>query len=358
MNDISMNIHIVRHSIRNRGGDKLVLDYCAYLVQKGHQVVYWTNEVNTSFPIDPLIQIRMIPFKGVLGTILFTAFSRVNSDVVLVDLVMMALFVSFRNRKSTVYLAQDYDVSYHRSGIIKGLVEFAYRSVLDRMQIRTISVSEGLSQKLQKYDPKKLSTIPNGVDLNRFHRDSRTPYTAKREKPFVILLFARGDHRKGLDIGIKSLVYLLEIPATPGWELWTIGTEHVEIPGVPVKDFGFLDSDEKLRDILSAVDIYLVPSRSEGLSLLLLQALACACAVVSTEASSIIQNNINGLISPIEDAGALARNLHQVMADDALRSKLNKNARILAEQFSFQHSCQQFEATLNEFTGSAKSGAP
>ena len=51
-----MKIAVVRHSIRNRGGDKVVLDYCGYLVSQGHEVDFWTNEINTQFQIDWRIQ--------------------------------------------------------------------------------------------------------------------------------------------------------------------------------------------------------------------------------------------------------------------------------------------------------------
>jgi glycosyltransferase involved in cell wall biosynthesis len=104
--------------------------------------------------------------------------------------------------------------------------------------------------------------------------------------------------------------------------------------------------DGELRNILNASDIYLMPSRSEGLSLLLLQALACQCIVVATTASYIIQDEINGLVSPIEDWQVLAHNLNRVMNEPDLRDRLKQNARPLAEQFSFEKCFQSLEETL------------
>ena len=341
-----MNISVVRHSIRNRGGDRLVLDYLAYLVKHGHTITYWTNEVNTHFAIDPKIEIRKIPFPGILGTILFTLFTAFKTEVVLVDLVVTACFASLRNKTKILYLAQDYDISYHKSKLIKAFVGLCYQFVLHTMGVRTISVSQGLAEKLQQYHPKHLSTISNGVNLNFFVRDQNLRFSTKKDKSFSILLFAREDYRKGLDIAKKSLEHLRQLRPQPDWEVWTIGSEKIELPGITIKNWGLLKSDEDMKAVLSAADIYLVPSRSEGLSLLLLQAIACQCAIVTTAASTIIQHECDGLVSPIEDWKSLADHLNRVLGDADLRKKLMQHSRLLAEEYSLDKSCRKFEKEL------------
>ena len=275
-------------------------------------------------------------------------FSRFKTNILLVDLAVLAFFASFRNKSNITYLAQDYDVSYHRFWPIKKFIDLCYWYILGLKRIFTISVSHELAKKLEKYNPSAVLTISNCVNLDTFYSDPKSPYLQKREKSFVILLFAREDYRKGLDIAVKALQVLRDISGTD-WEIWTIGEKKVEIEKVYVKHFGFIGTDKELREILSAIDIYLVPSRSEGLSLLLLQALACQCVVVSTSASAIIQNEVNGLISSVEDARALAENVQRVMVDDKLRSQLKDNARKLADQYSLKKSCEQFEKALVAF---------
>jgi len=343
-----MTITVIRHSIRNRGGDRLILDYCAYLVQKGHEVIYWTNEVNTHFPIDPRIQIKRIPLPGVVGTIFFSLIKKIKEDIVLVDLVVMAAFTALRNKKKVVYVAQDYDVSYYQSAVLQWLTDFFYKFVLHDLRIPTMSVSEGLSAQLSRYKPYRLMTVSNGVNADFFYRDPDSRFIKEKSKPNAILLFAREDYRKGLDVGIKTIEELMKIRPQQDWELWTIGTAKISLESNLIKTYGFLNSDADLRGILSACDIYLIPSRSEGLSLLLLQALACQCVIVSTAVSNIIRDGVNGLISPIEDGKGLARRISQVLDDAQLRQDLKKNARILAEQYSFSTSCTRFEKALTD----------
>lgn len=341
-----MRVVVIRHSIRNRGGDRLILDYLSSLIKKGHEIVYWTNEVNTHFAIEPKIQIQKIPVPGILGTILFAMFEKFNTDILIVDLVVMAFFSSIFHQRKILYLAQDDDMSYHKNFFIKSFVDFCYKRVLANGKVKTICVSQGLADQFSKYHPRHLTIISNGVDLNFFYRDSASKFSIEKTKPFTILLFARGDYRKGLDIGKKSIELLTRLRPQQDWEVWTIGPEKIELPGITVKNFGLLKNDGDIRAILSAAEIYLVPSRSEGLSLLLLQALACQCAVITTTASSIIRNEVNGLVSPIEDWESLANNLNRILSDLNLKQKLTSNARLLAEEYSLEKSCEEFEKAL------------
>ncbi|MFH1359472.1 MAG: glycosyltransferase family 4 protein [Candidatus Omnitrophota bacterium] len=347
-----MKIVILRHSIRNRGGDRLVLDYCSYLAAQGHKIEYWTNEVSTPFRIDQAISIKRVPIPGILGTMIFTLFKKFSGDIVLVDLIIMACLASLRNKKRILYLAQDYDVKYYKLGLLKALTRSCYSFGLNKLQIITVCVSEGLADILKQYKPKQIKTVSNGVNLSIFYRDEKGRYQNQKERPFVILLFARSDYRKGLDIGIRAVKELYKIRPGDDWEFWTIGTAKVEIPTIPairIKPFGFLKTDEELKDIFSAADVYLVPSRSEGLSLLLLQALASQCAVVATEASHILHHETNALVSANEDWKALAENVNRVLNDFSLRSKLKENARRLAEQYSLEKSCEKFEEVITSF---------
>lgn len=345
-----MHITIIRHSIRNRGGDRLVLDYLSFLMEKGHEVIYWTNEVSTTFPIHPKINIRRIPYPGILGTMFFTFIKKFNTDLVLVDLVIMASLTACRNRAKLICLAQGYDVGYYKSRLLRGLTHFCYRLAFKKLRIPVIAVSEQLATQLKRYELSKIWIIPNGVDLNLYYPDKNSTYIQCKKKPFTIVLFVRNDFAKGLDIGKKALEELWRLRQTQDWEVWTIGDESIEFNGILVRNLGFISSDEELKNVLSAADIYLIPSRSEGLSLLLLQALACQCAIVTTAASSIIEHEMNGLVSPIEDWKGLAQNLNRVMENAALRERLQKKGRELAEQYDLKKSCQKFEEALLNFS--------
>ncbi len=343
-----MNIAIVRHSIYNRGSDRVIFDYADYLIRQGHQISYYTNEVKTAFDYNKAIKIKEIPGSGKLSTILFVLKTKFNEDIVVFDLIATSCLSWILNRKKLIYFAQGFDTTYYASPLMHAFIGFCYRIALNFLKIPTISASDNLSNKLKTFKPKHLITIPNGVNLLSFHFYPQNQFSDLKANTTVILIYGKHDYVKGMDVAQKCFNKLFEINKTTPWQVWTIG-EELKTAGILIKNFGFLNN-EKLRDILSAADIFLLPSRNEGLSTLLLQALACECAVVATEAANIITHEVDGLISPIEDGEGLAKNLDRVLRDDSLREKLRKNARKLAEQYSLEKSCQKFEEAILTFT--------
>lgn len=343
-----MNITIIRHSIRNRGGDKLILDYCRYLLDNGHTITYWTNEVNSSFDVDKRITLKMIPLKGVVGTILFTLKTKFPSDIVLVDLVIMSALAGLRNRKKVLLLAQDYDTMYYSFLPMRLLIKGIYWLALSIMKIPAIAVSDNLAQKLRKHGSGNIIAVSNGIDLEIFYKNDESTFRNHKTQPFTIMIYARSDYRKGFDLAIKALRELNKISQHRNWEIWTIGEDTLEAPidNINIKRLGFL-SPQNLRDALSTADIFLSPSRHEGFGLLQLQAAACECAIVTTDALAIFENEVNALKSPVENWEKLAANLNTVLNDEQLRKKLQKNARLLAEQYSLKNSCKRFDQSLN-----------
>ena len=128
----------------------------------------------------------------------------------------------------------------------------------------------------------------------------------------------------------------------------------INADGLKVKCWGFL-KDEQLRSVFSAADVYLMPSRHEGLSLLLLSALACGCVVVATKASNILTHKVDGLVSSVEDENMLTEHLDSVMEDKLLYQKLRQNGYALAAHYSLNKSCNLFERALKTCSGRADS---
>lgn len=343
-----MNITIIRHSIRNRGGDKLILDYCRFLIENGHTITYWTNEVNTSFDVPKQIAIKNIPTRGFLGTMFFTFKTKFGGDIVIVDLIIMAFLAGIRNKRKVLQLAQDYDVMFYSSPIMRLFMKAVYWLTLTIMQIPSVAVSDNLAKKLKKYNSKNITSVPNGIDLNNFYKNTSSKFNYHKSHQLAILVYARSDYRKGYSIAVKTIQELIKLSPNKKWEIWMIGEENLVMPSTEIKvtNFGF-QNEENLRDILSSADIFLSPSRHEGFGLLQLQAAACECAIVTTTALFQFEDGKNALVSPIDDWKTLANNLYTVLDNDELRLKLQKNARLLSEKYSLEKSCEGFLKVLN-----------
>lgn len=83
-------------------------------------------------------------------------------------------------------------------------------------------------------------------------------------------------------------------------------------------------------DLLPAFDVFVLPSRTEGLSIALLEACAAGLAVVATDVGGngeIVRDRTTGRLVPSDDAEALQVALDALLRDPAERMRLGEAAR-------------------------------
>src|SRR5690606_24346412 len=85
-----------------------------------------------------------------------------------------------------------------------------------------------------------------------------------------------------------------------------------------------------VADLLPAFDVFALPSRTEGLSIALLEACATGLAVVATDVGGnpeIIHDGTTGLLVPSDDAMALETALNALLRDASRRATLGQQAQ-------------------------------
>lgn len=95
---------------------------------------------------------------------------------------------------------------------------------------------------------------------------------------------------------------------------------------LPVSFIGWTD---QVMDVLAASDVYVLPSRNEGMSRSILEAMAAGLPVVSTDiggASEQIAEGVTGYVVPGEDAAAMAAVMGRLAADPELRGRMGGGA--------------------------------
>jgi glycosyltransferase involved in cell wall biosynthesis len=78
---------------------------------------------------------------------------------------------------------------------------------------------------------------------------------------------------------------------------------------------------------MRAADVVIVPSRYDGMALVLLEAMACGAAVVATRVAGSSVLSGAGVLVPAGDPAALARAVDALLADPARRRLLGHAAR-------------------------------
>jgi glycosyltransferase involved in cell wall biosynthesis len=119
---------------------------------------------------------------------------------------------------------------------------------------------------------------------------------------------------------------------------------------------------EALIDVYRRARILAIPSRSEGLPLVLLEAQWLGLPAVASTVDGlpeVIVEGENGLLVPPEDAPALARALIRALTDEALYERLHRNClRIAAERFAPAVMARRFQEVYAAAVGMASRREP
>jgi glycosyltransferase involved in cell wall biosynthesis len=110
--------------------------------------------------------------------------------------------------------------------------------------------------------------------------------------------------------------------------------------------------------LFRSVDVVALPSYREGLPKGLIEAGACARALVTTDVPGcheVVRDGIDGLLVPVKDGKSLARAIARLHDDPALRQRLGAAARAKAlaefdERIVIQRTCEVYAQVLPGFS--------
>jgi glycosyltransferase involved in cell wall biosynthesis len=114
----------------------------------------------------------------------------------------------------------------------------------------------------------------------------------------------------------------------------------------------FLGLRDDIPQFLQGIDVFVLPSLSEGLPLSILEAMAAGKPVIATNVggvSEVVQDRRTGFIVPPKDPEGLANRILQVMADQSMAEALGRAGREKVERdFSLNTMTKQYEALYEE----------
>ncbi|PXW95563.1 glycosyltransferase involved in cell wall biosynthesis [Sphaerotilus hippei] len=208
----------------------------------------------------------------------------------------------------------------------------------------------------------KAATVLNGIPVERFR------LSAERRAQARAALGVDGDTlligAVGRLVALKNHQLLIEVlPALlarwPGLRLAIIGGGplEAELAG-RVEQLGLgaqvllTGQRSGVADLLPALDVFAMPSLTEGLSIALLEACATGLPIVATRVGGnpeIIQDGTSGLLVPPADGAALQQALARLLESAPLRSQLGAAAeRWVREHASIDAVCVAYDRLYAE----------
>lgn len=207
---------------------------------------------------------------------------------------------------------------------------------------RVVCISEHIRSRVLTRAPRareKISVVYNGVDTSRFTPRPKAAHAANG--PFRFAMVGRLDARKGVD---RALYALRRVPEA-----------HLDVIGDGEQRGSLAQLAQKLnverrvtfhgfvtdpRALLANADACLSSSRTEGLGIALLEAMAMGIPVVSLPTGGIpeyVLDSVTGFLAHGDDESALVREMQRAVSQRGRLSEIGLAARkLVCERFSVE----------------------
>lgn len=207
---------------------------------------------------------------------------------------------------------------------------------------------------------KEIHVIPNFVDIRRFSLSNKEHFrkllAPQGEKIIAHVSNFRKVKRVDDVVAVfqkvreKMPVKLLMIgdgPERPAIEQLVREGKHCD-------DVRFLGKQEKLEELLSITDLFLLPSSYESFGLAALEAMGCQVPVISSNAGGIPEINIHGVtgfLTPVGDTEAMAAHSIDLLSDEVKLNQFKQNALNQAQRFNIDAIIPAYEKLYNSVVG-------
>ena len=225
---------------------------------------------------------------------------------------------------------------------------WAHRVVANSTAAARQVVAEGVPES-------RVTVVPNGIDLSRY-----------RPRPignssFVVTTVANLRSEKGHDVLIAAAAEVVRTAPSARFQLVGDGpmrkTLEAQVRALELdRHVAFLGHREDVPELLTASDVFVLPSRTEAFPNGLLEAMAAGVPSVASNVGGIpelVQDGVNGLLVPAGDAQSLARAILTLHDDGATAAAIGQRARATIEaRYSFERMVSAFEELyLNALSG-------
>lgn len=188
----------------------------------------------------------------------------------------------------------------------------------------------------------KIQIIPCGVNAKKFHPTGieRTPHLL-----FFLSVLDENHRYKGLDYLIRALAKVKK--NFPRIKLIVGGNGNLieeykalarSLGIAEIIEFHGFIPDERIVEYYNKCNAFVLPSISsvqEGFGMVLLEAMACATPIISTDIVGVaedVRRSGAGIIVPPRDEHAMAEALKIILSDNNLALNMGKNGRELVEE--------------------------
>lgn len=231
-------------------------------------------------------------------------------------------------------------------------LSYCYAARLYRRFDAVYTLNQSMQNKLASLEVGPVDILPLGVDLDMFHPDRRDltfrdGLGVPSDAPLLVYA-GRIDVEKQVQTVLDAFHLLPEamnahlIFLGIGKSLQSLKEQTAE---QNVHFFGYESDRQRLANILASSDIYVSAMPHETFGISIIEAQAAGLPVVGVSAGAMTDRvpTGTGLLGPVGDAAAMARNIQKIWWDDPVQFG-GAGRALVQSRFSWQHS---FETLFN-----------
>ena len=208
------------------------------------------------------------------------------------------------------------------------------------------AVANSVALELGEYgiSPESVAVMGNGADTDIFYPKTSS---SNQGQPYTLTVGRLGP-RKGLDDLIQAAEIVLS--EKPNLKFLIAGRGPYEgklrreIAKRNLCDrvllLGHITDRNKMAELYRGATAYIHPAHYEGLPTVLIEAMACGCPVIATAVSGaldVLQDGINGLLTPPRNSAQLAKTLLRLLNDPDLGKQIAQAGhQTIEERYSWK----------------------
>ena len=243
-----------------------------------------------------------------------------------------------------------------------------FRRIFSCWGNKVIAISKPVANHLEKdfhIASQRITLIPNGIDVDRFIETTQALREQKRKQwnikaKMVIGIIARLSDVKGIDILFNSMK--LVIQQYPDVLLMVVGegpeSDHLLalVDQLNLKNnVRFEKIVNQTADVLPIFDVFVMPSRQEGLGLSVMEAQACALPVIASRIGGLIdliEESKTGYLVPSGNSEILAHKIIEVLKNLEQAKQVGLAARKqIIEKFSLEQMVLSTQRIYEQYIG-------
>lgn len=374
-------LYLISAMYNSAGMERTVANKANYFASKGHEVTIVTTDqsdreyfydispsvkkidldINFSEDNDKNILVRTLLFfkKNALLEKKLAVFLRENKQDIFVSLILKSSDFLYRLNDGSVKVVEHHfsrkhyflqGAAYGRSLIEK--IAYFYRDKKVVKNLKKIDCFVVLTHEDEQdwsRDLHNVVVIPNSIS---YDRESQGALISKK-----IVTIGRLDYQKGYDLLIP--IWKEVALKHPDWKLLIYGSGDLKPLLLELISLNEVTESVILqgtvRDVQQALldaSIYVLPSRFEGLPMVLLESMSLGLPSVAFKCkcgpSDVIDDGNNGFLVDCFNQDDFADKINRLIEDFELRKKLGKNAKQTMAAYSHDIVCKQWERLFQD----------